>query len=76
MDCKINSYHTKRPKPDENAYVFCEYNNETTCYGPTVIIGMIVEGKHENYPDSLPEDEEYEDWNEMQTMTTQGFLKL
>lgn len=76
MDCKINSSLTKRPKPDENAYVFCEYNNETTCYGPTVIIGMIVEGKHESNPDSLPEDEEYEDWNEMQTKNNTRFHKV
>lgn len=74
MDCKINSSLTKRLDPDENAYVFCEYNNETTCYGPTVIIGMIVEGKHD--PDSLPEDEEYEDWNEMQTKNNTRFHKV
>lgn len=76
MDSKINSSLTKTLNPDENAYVFCEFKNETMCYGPTVITGMIVEGKHESNPDSIPEDEEYEDWNEMQTKNDTRFHKV
>lgn len=76
MDSKINSSLTKRLNPDENAYVFCEFENETTCYGPTVITGIIVEGKHESNPDLIPEDEEYEDWNEMQTKNNTRFHKV
>lgn len=76
MDSKLNSSLTKRLKPDENAYVFCEFKNETTCYGPTVITGMIVEGKHQGISDSIPEDEEYEDWNEMQTKNGTRFHKV
>lgn len=76
MDSKINSSLTKTLNPDENAYVFCEFKNETMCYGPIVITGMIVEGKHESNPDSIPEDEEYEDWNEMQTKNDTRFHKV
>lgn len=76
MDSKINSSLTKRLYPDKNAYVFCEFKNETTCYGPTVITGIIVEGKHESNPGLIPEDEEYEDWNEMQTKNDTRFHKV
>lgn len=76
MDCKINSSLTKRFNPEECAYVFCEFKNDTTGYGPIVITGMIVEGKHKSVPDSIPEDEEYEDWNEMQTKNDTRFHKV
>lgn len=76
MDSKINSSLTKRFDKNENAYAFCEFKVDTPCYGSTVITGMIVEGKHESNPDSIPEDEEYEDWNEMQTKNDTRFHKV
>lgn len=76
MDCKINSSLTKRSNTDENAYVFCEFKIDTPCYGPTVITGMIVEGKHKSIQDSISEDEEYEVWNEMQTKIDTKFHKV
>lgn len=48
MDDEKNTSLTNRCNPDEDAFVFCEYSIKHDGYGPTVITGIQVEGKHKN----------------------------
>lgn len=61
MDIKLNSSLTNRCDENKTAYVFCEFENASGKYGPTVISGVIVDREHE---DNVDDDEEDEEWVE------------
>lgn len=58
MDSRLNSSLTNRAHSNERAYVFCEFYLDIDKYGPTVITGMIVDAKTDNYSSTMQTDKE------------------
>eukprot|EP00105_Crassostrea_gigas_P004106 XP_011417217.1 PREDICTED: uncharacterized protein LOC105320823 [Crassostrea gigas] len=58
MDSRLNSSLTNRANSNEKEYVFCEFYLDIDKYGPTVITGMIVDARTDNYSSTMQTDKE------------------